>query len=488
MTSATTMRGKKVVYVRQCNTRDPFAWLGKCSRLGAVTSPRGDITHTYRKAVEVGKFEVDQAIRGTPGATSSTLIMKETVHSALYGELATCPFDVDVRYQNCGRVDDPFNWEQIKRLCCVDVTSIDTDDETAFTPDDQGETLITAALSTLEFPVIINKVTGTRVAENDLAGYTLQRISKLKDAKCADECGPAQDCWLIAIAVAAAPGNPPYYAISMDGGHSWTLSTIPVFTTATVLSDIGGVGDFIVAVAAGEPGYAYSWDGGASWALVDDTVMTDFTAHPPMVVKVYDFQNVLIGGADGYLWLSADGAVTFSTVDGGVATSEDIINISYASDSVVYAVGATNTAKKSINAGLTWAEVTLPVAQVADTPAAVYALDDLIVLVGYSGTGGLWYTLDGGDNWLQDTSVSGTTKVYYITGCGCGVLYAAGEVGGVGIVMRNIDYGAPARWLILENDVPGTTYDSVACCDQNYAVAVGAATGIYSNGNVTLIS
>lgn len=488
MANNNTLRGRKAIYMRKDGTLQPFGWLGKCSRLGGIEAPLGDRTITYCKSTAVGKFEVDQSFRGAPGATTTTLMMKESVRNALYDDLIHCPFDLDVRTQSCGRADDPLNWDMIKRLTSIDVTSLSTDDETAYSAEDEGETIISAALSTLNFPIMIYRVTGSRVNEAGFDLYYISNVSILKASKCADDCGPVEDCTLVGTAIADAPGNPPAYAISTDGGRTWSVSTITAFTTATGLSDIAGIGDFIVAVAPTEPGYAYSWDGGATWALVSATQVPAFTANPPTVVDVHTFNTLLIGGENGYMWLSEDGGVTVKSVDDGVVTNADILKIAYANDNVVYAVGAGNTAKKSTNGGDTWDALTLPNAKAADDVTAVLPLTDLIVLIGYGTTGGLYYSLDGGTTWAVDSSVPATATINDLSACDYGVVYAVGASGGAGVIYRNVDYGAPARWLVVPADVVGTEYHAVACCDANHAVAVGAPTGIYGSGLITLIS
>ncbi len=484
----TTLRGKKSVYIRKCDTLEPFSWLGRCSRVGGVDSPRGDKTVTYCKSKAVGKFEVDQSFRAAPGPTTSSLMMKETIRNLIYDDLVHCPFDVDVRTQTCGNVDDPLNWDMIKRLCCVDVTGMSTDDESAYSPDDEGETIITANISTLEFPVMIYRVTGTRVNEVGFQLYYINHVSVLKPGKCADDCGPVEDCTLIGTAIADAPGNPPAYAISTDGGRTWTVNTITAFTTATALDDIAGMGDFIVAVASTEPGYAYSWDGGLTWTLVDDASVPTFGANVPYVVEVHGFNTVLIGGQNGYLWLSEDGGVTATPVDEGVVTYGDINNIAFANDNVIYAVGAGNSAKKSTNGGSTWEALTLPVAKAGDDVMAVLPLTEMIVLIGYGTVGGMYYSMDGGDTWARDASVAATALIFSMSGCNCGVVYAVGSLSGIGVLYRNVDYGAPARWVSVSTDTPGVGYYSVACCDANHAVAVGAPTGVYGSGLITLVA
>lgn len=491
--STTTLRGKKTIYAKPCDELEAFGWLGKCSRMSGVEVPKGDINVTYCQGDLTGTYQIDQKFRSAPGPTTSTLMIKETIRNALYDTLQHCPQDLDIRTILCGRRDDPLNWEMIKRLCCVDVTSLSTDDESSFSFDDEGETIISGPVATRVEPVIIYRnIVGQRVEEVDLTSYYLSRISKCHGDLCADECDQKKDCKLVATAVADAPSNPPPYAKSTDGGRTWTVSTIAVFTTATTLTDISCVGDLIIAVASGEPGYAYSWDDGMTWSLVDDTVVPAFATSAPLVVEIFSPTLVLFGGENGYLWLSDDGGVTVTAVDEGVVTISDIIRIKFADANVVYATGEDNTMKKSVNGGSAWEAVTLPVAQAAFDVAGLLVVTDAIVLVGYSNAGGagggVFYTTDGGATWTRDASIPTNYHVTSFVMCGCGVVFLSGATNAnVGFVYRNVDYGAPARWVVVSIDDPGTYYYDIECCGPNHAIAVGGPSGVYGAGVVTLI-
>jgi photosystem II stability/assembly factor-like uncharacterized protein len=400
-----------------------------------------------------------------------------------------CAWDIDVRSQSCGRVDDPFNWDMIKRLCCAEVTSVSTDDESAYTPDDEGETIITAAISTSKPFVMIYKVVGQRVENYNMSNYQLTRLTIASTGHCANLCGPEELCTLYGAVTADSPGNPPYFAKSVDAGRTWTLSQIAAFTTATVIDDIASLGDLVIAVASGEPGYAYSWDGGTTWALVDATDVPSFSTAAPTRVAIRSRSLVLFGGEAGYLWKSEDGGVSATVVDDGVVTSGDIYDIQWLTDEIVYACGDSNTLKKSSNGGDTWSVVTLAAAKAADDVYTILAFNENLILVGYGGTGGLYYTIDAGVTWNNDASIAATTKINGLSMCECGVIYAAGATGaGVGKVYRNVDGGASARWVEVAIDEPGVEYNDVACCGPNSAVAVGAPTGIYTAGLITMMA
>jgi len=486
----TTLKGKKSAFARRCTSFEPFYWMGPCSRIGGVEDPKGDVTITYRKSEVSGKFERDQTYESAPGPTTAQVMMKETIRSRAYDDFGKCMHDLDIRTQLCGRSDDPMNWNMIKRICCAKATSQSTDDESGFSPDDEGETIITTPMSSLDPSVIIYRaLVGQRVEEVEMEDYYISRISSCHSYLCADACSPDLMCKLIGVAVPDTPANPPSYAQSVDGGRQWTIGTIDVFTTATQLDDIACVGDLIVAVASGEPGYAVSMDAGDSWVLYDDSVVPAFAVFAPLTVSIMNYGKILIGGEDGYMWISTDTGVTLKSVDEGVVTAGDITRIKFASRNVVYAVGALNTMKKSVNGGYSWSAITAPAAGAGETISALLPVTDLIVLIGYGLTGiGVFYTTDGGDNFTRDTSLPAADLYTGFGMCGCGVVWLAGTTGsGVGFIYRNVESGVPARWDNIAIDDGGVGYSDIVCCGPNHALAVGGPSGLYGAGVITLV-
>lgn len=483
----TTLRGRKTVYAKQCDSWEAFSWLGKCARMGGTETPKGDINVTYKQADVTGKFERDQEYRSAPGPSTSTVMMKETIRNAIYDDLQNCPYDFDIRTINCGHRSDPLNWDMIKRFCCANATTVSTDDETAYSPDDEGEIIVTMPISALDEPVIIySNIVGQRVEEVDLTLYYISRISRCHSELCADSCGPAKECKLVGTAIADTPSNPPRYAVSDDGGRSWAIRTIAVFTVATGLDDIACYGDLMIAVASGEPGFAVSKDAGATWSLIDDTEVPEFAIYAPRTVTIYDYDNILIGGDAGYIWLASNGGFTVEAVEEGVVTGGRITRIEYVDANTIFAVGQSNTGKQSGNGGQTWTVMTLPIAKAGSDVEMLQPITAEIVLIGY-GDGGLYYSEDGGDSFSRDVSVAATYPIYGSAMCGCGVIWIAGGTGAEGVVYRNVDYGYLDRWHIVTIDDPGVLYRDIVCCNPNHAVAVGGPSGVYGAGVVTLI-
>lgn len=483
----TTLRGRKTVYAKSAGTFEPFSWLGKCSRMGGTEMPKGDINVTYRQGDYTGEFERDQQYRSAPGPTTGTLMMKETIRNQIYDELHRCEHHFDIRTQLCGLRGDPSNWDLIKRFCESNATSVSADDETAYTQDDEGETVISMPFSTLdEWVIIWRNIVGQRVEEMDFTQYYISRVTRCHEHLCADVCDPERECKLIGTAVADTPTNPPAYAVSEDGGRSWTIDTIGVFTTATTLTDIACFGDLIIAVAAGEPGYAVSKDGGASWALVDDGNVPAFAIYNPQVVTILNYDTILLGGDGGYLWKLSNGGLTVEAVEEGVVTGGRITRIYWASENVIYAVGESNTGKKSINGGDTWAAMTMSAAKAGSTVAAVLAMTEEIVLVGYE-DGGVYYSTNGGASFTRDTSIDATYPVNDMDSCGCDVVWLTGGDGAEGIIYRSVDMGFPGYWQTVAIDDPGTEYQDIVCCGPNHAVATGSPSGVYGAGVITLV-
>lgn len=118
----TTLRGKKVPYSHLANTFIMPAWLGGTAEISGISQwGRGDMKARYTRDRDdvLGGFTPVSKIITSPSASSLSLTVKESVGEAVYRWHKQ--MDLDVRLQSCGRVDDPTNWDMIKRLCgCIE--------------------------------------------------------------------------------------------------------------------------------------------------------------------------------------------------------------------------------------------------------------------------------------------------------------------------------------------------------------------------------
>jgi photosystem II stability/assembly factor-like uncharacterized protein len=100
-------------------------------------------------------------------------------------------------------------------------------------------------------------------------------------------------------------------------------------------------------------------------------------------------------------------------------------------------------------------------------------MDDESAWVG-TGTGGLWYTLDGGTTWTQRTgfvgSGAGSIQAVAFANDWVGYMIEAITATGQSNVYRTIDGGY--SWDIVSAD-PNLILNALSACDENYAVTVG---------------
>jgi photosystem II stability/assembly factor-like uncharacterized protein len=494
--SSTIVRGKQTVYIREHDTLDPFEWLGSCSRALGLTQGLGDIEWTWcQDAANPGKFVHDIEIEGSATPPEGSLAMKKSIRNALQNRMYRCRWDIDVRYYICERLDDPMQWEAIDRICNAKMTEYATEDESAYSPDDDGEVIVTSPFKGEPLLVHMWRLQAA-MADTDLTTESILFVAKCSDEQCADECGPATECILMGGTTAVA-GNP-LVLISEEGGDYWT--TIPFDGTGdnpTWTNSITGgdcLGSLHIVVSEGEGAYAWTTDIDGVWTEVDeDEEGNSLATYPPLAVSIFSPSNLYIVGTDGYVWKSTDGGVTISTVDGGNAgdaTSENLNAVQHITDMFVVAVGDSNAIIKTENSGATWTAVTGPVAQAGINILAFLGLDKNRWLLGYA-NGELWVTEDGGDTWEQDESITKFAAIYGFAECGCGRIVMVGEDADAdGLIYENVDSGAPGKWF--SHSLPAGTIDTslydVTCCDANRFIAVGEAQYALGTGAIVVLA
>jgi photosystem II stability/assembly factor-like uncharacterized protein len=110
-------------------------------------------------------------------------------------------------------------------------------------------------------------------------------------------------------------------------------------------------------------------------------------------------------GAGGYIYKSTDITAGVAVLNAGSATTNDLLRIHGAQDTLV-AVGQGSTTLISNNNGQTWSTTPAAVSAIALAVGAVCVLDNLRVWVGTLNSGRLFSTQDGGATW-QEKAFSG---------------------------------------------------------------------------------
>lgn len=486
--STTIKRGKQTVFIREHDSIDPFEWLGACSRMGGITEPLGDVTWSECQDVkESGKFVPDQETVGSPGAVTSSLMMKKSIANTLQVRLKKCRWDIDARYQVCERRDDAFNWVNIDRLCGARLTELGTDDETAYSATDDGEVIVTGPTTSPPPLIHIWRLTAGFM-ETTLILADIEFVAKCQDELCAGDCGPAEDCFLIA-GTEAVTGHP-YLLVSDDGGLTWTADAFDGTggkpDWANGMDDGACLPSLHIVVSQNEAAYTWATDVDGVWPEVaaDD----EGNAIDPVAVAMWSPSNIYMVGANGYIWKSTDGGASVSVSDAGNATTEDLFDIAFVTDKMVVAVGENNAIVQTENGGVTWVALDGPAAQVGIDINVILPLDKYRWLIGY-GDGTVWITDDGAETWTEDTTFTAVSDVRGMAECGCGRIMLVGEDNdGDGVVYENVDAGAPGRWFI--HGLPAGAYtaqfNDVVCCDQNHWIVVGD-TSVYLSGYGTIL-
>lgn len=221
---------------------------------------------------------------------------------------------------------------------------------------------------------------------------------------------------------AGSPGLPARIAYSLDGGVTWADSDISGLTGTYDFAAIEVIGNNVVVVSPSDHGYWYAplnINGvPGTWTLVT----SGFVANKdPRDIISTSPREVYFCGDGGYIYKSTDITAGVTVLNAGVATSQNLLRIKAANETIV-AVGKNSTCVKSVNRGQTFALTTVAPSLVLVDCQAVEVLDSLRFWVG-TATGRLVYTTDGGESWVQvNFSGAGAGQVY-------DVVFASNEVG-----------------------------------------------------------
>lgn len=201
LTGVTALRGRKVPYGHISNTFILPSWLGGNSKVDSIGQwGRGDLKARFVRdgGDALGRFSPIAKNIAAPSASPISLQVKESVGEAVYAWMQA--MDLDVRTQSCGRVDDPVNWDMIKRLCGCLVTDMSTSGETSYAPSDEGETMIKVQLTSPNAPIIIYQIMGQITPlydETRFSDYIYEPV-----------VAPGPDCGYIISAVSGAIVSP----------------------------------------------------------------------------------------------------------------------------------------------------------------------------------------------------------------------------------------------------------------------------------------
>jgi len=307
-------------------------------------------------------------------------------------------------------------------------------------------------------------------------------VTSLNGEGCAKGCAEAEQCAFAIVSTKGDEASPLLYVNQSGGQHNaWTALSLATWTSGSP-TDVFGVNSFIMIVNGSETlPLARSQDSGATASYLSGHA--DMAANAPYAGDLISPDFMVVVGANGYVWMSTDYGTTWTTVDSGGATTQNLtkVQICRQNSAIVYAIGASNAFIKSENGGYTWFALTGP--SPTDSLTAIEITNENDLLVG-NDDGELWESSDGGSTWTKQAdlpSLPAAASLNAISCCSCGpvdkagVCYAVVEdtAASAHVVYRNAGYGS-AQWEIEQGFSALTMApEDIVCCENNRALVVG---------------
>lgn len=482
------LAGKSAIFAQRYGAPNKPEYLG-CHDLQSYEISDGDITLIRcPDRTATGKWKVVGSYQGSPSVPAVTLTTL-MAGAADYLEHWPCPGNIIVNKQECGRRDILSNW--IRRFVLYNATRTkeSADKLVARQDTDEGETTQTFDYSPWEILKLF-QVTGGKL--NLAAANVLNAITACGENRCAGACGDAQELcdelWAAGSPLAGSAGAKANVYHSSDGGITWAPTAYQPFDAAEEINDIicfpisNSVTRIMVmrgtADAGNGPEIAYSDDGGATWDGAEIDTTNGLYGLGTFSLFALDAQHIWAVTTDGYICFSEDGGETWTTLNAGVLTIDNLFGVAFANTLVGYVVGGANgLVARTADGGRSWDLLTLPAILTGDPVLALAVLSENQIWI-TGAAGDVFYSADGGTNWTRFVlgyRVVGIVFVHPIVG------WAWGEkTAGVYAVWRTTDGGA--TWDIVDTNATDETMD-ILPCSLNSAVSVGGdAAGGFANG------
>jgi photosystem II stability/assembly factor-like uncharacterized protein len=194
----------------------------------------------------------------------------------------------------------------------------------------------------------------------------------LDDVRCVSGSSPAQRaCKIGFLAGDTLTGSPSgtvdvYYTTNY--GQTWAATSTDPFAASEIVSSlavfaVGANTRRVIALRGTTDGanpaeIGYSDDDGTTWTNVNVGSTVGQFGQTPGSLFALDQRNIWAVAGNGYVYISEDGGVTWSTQDAGVAMTSQINAIHFADQRSGFAVGNSDDVIRSIDGGVSWGAVT----------------------------------------------------------------------------------------------------------------------------------
>ena len=371
-----------------------------CGRLQGLSQDMGAVTPIFcPDPGAADRFVIVDETQAEPGTVDSQLIGRMDRFNVTFDMAQRrCLVGIQARYGRCNQPDDWNNgWELIWLLERARFTDMSVPGAlTALAPDDRGEIMVQNSISAQEL-VQVRPVGFSLEASAEVESEVI--AVAVCDLESCGDCGDVSDgCQRLYAVTTFRPGSPPLVpelVYTEDGGETWLDEDIDTLGNDEAPNDLCCVGTDLVVVS--EDAEALTWAtraDPATWTLVADGFVPTFG---PLGCWAASPQLLWIVGETGYIYRATDHRDSVAVVDAGVATAQDLNAVHGLGRTIAVAVGALAAVVVTRNGGKAWGAIVGPV---AGNLFSVFVKSASEWWVG-GDLGTLWYTIDGGDNWVQ---------------------------------------------------------------------------------------
>lgn len=277
-----------------------------------------------------------------------------------------CPFSIRARVR-CGKLTSLVDYGSPGILAYAEVTNTDWTYSDAIANNDGVEVDVKRQFAgTASLEVRVSKVAHDDITAKVLSDADINKVINAGFFRCAGDCGVGQseeDTW---IAVSDRDSTPGYSGnatarlyYTTDRAVTWNSVSIDPFTLADA-TDVVFLGDRIVVFSTGKaPAYASFTDIQSGQVVAPNlwNTATGFTGivspNFPKAAYSPNSQTILAVGNGGRVWRSTDGGISFTLLDNGATTPNNLNAIDGQDDTLAYIGGDSGTFLRYLNGTLT---------------------------------------------------------------------------------------------------------------------------------------
>lgn len=419
----------------------------------------GDITPIHIPDPDTyGRFLVAGKVRGDQSLPTMSVLWRYLIDQASVLDRIVrngCDHDIQVHMGQCRDPQD-FNsgWDKILVLERAGATNWSTTQLGALQPDDRAlvneEVPFTGENIFHIFPMIYEQQAEVKIVQEIVDVL-------LCDAVACGECGiPSNGCdvvFALTLTVGGSPGLAAELVYASDGGLTWGETSITTLAANEDPNEMACVGVNLVVVSEDSDSLHYApiadiLAGTETWVQMAIGFVPTFG---PQAIHSESPRHTWIVGESGYVYFTDDPTAAVVVQDPGVVTTQNL-NAVHAYDILnVVAVGVSNALISTRNGGDTWTAILGP--NPATELLTVWMRGPNEWFVG-DADGVLWYTLDGGANWVEkpfpgggtDAVPNGNVKDIHFANASVGYM-AHDNDDVVGRIFRTIDGGH--SWYVV---------------------------------------